>query len=120
MNNKEKQLMAEKEKALTWIYFWRNKGLEVLGVLLLIGLIMLLPSIGKLFGCWEKEGPSSLDKAVLNDGVCDNIGYGIQGAAVVVGFVLVILILYIVIQVNWNWAERQAYDKLNPDDDDNY
>jgi len=114
MKKKEQEQQEFKLKSLTWKYFWRNKGLELIGVLLLIGLVMLLPTIGKLFGCWETGGePAWWVDGHIQDGVCDNSDYRSQGAIILLSLTVILVIIFLFIKLNWSFADTEARNKLD-------
>ena len=110
---------------LTRIYFIRNKVLELLGLAVLVWLLLSLPAIGKLAGCWEKKDEKRMNATLEQmeecnlrfdvtdyDGICTKGDYSFQGFVILGIIIVIILFSILLIKWNWEWAKQQARESI--------
>ena len=94
-------------KKLTWKYFWENKLIELL---IVIGVVFIPFFLGKLYGlAIPKMVFVKIFEVEYTGTIFQNWIIGIFGLIILT---LIALVIYRVIQGNWNWAEEKAERKI--------
>ena len=94
-------------KKLTWKYFWENKLIEVL---IIINAVFIPFFLGKLYAlAIPKIVFAKMFGTEYTGTILENWLIGFFGLMILT---LIALVIYSIIQGNWNWAEEKAERKI--------